>query len=442
LTKSEGGVSENPTTIPVTGYLGSLKQKVSEDAVPGARGVDSSQMKKDDGAVSAEAKATPTSHRGYLDSLMTQTSPEDDLLGEPFVPLYSHTKKGNGAAAHEPSFTFEKYEATEEKFAVKIDFAPETPRPLDDGVSAQSEIVEDDDLPSWVREFMVAEDAASIKDAAFVEQDAFRRPLTKETPHTTKTGGMNVSKDIWETASPMILQGGALRTWSEPTGSVERVQVSLKTEGRALNANVELWHGANNTPLKITIYSDDGGLLPFNAVIETPAGPNTIAIRNTGQIEFPLAACVGTDVEDVAKRLSDMGTRKTIQGGAIHTYPFDRSVTSVQVLLTTNGRPLNATIELLQGPNNDKQVINISTEDGMVCPFFAVIETPGTDNVVRVVNTATADSPMTACVQPYLVESGSDEYARRGWDQHGGTGSFRPERRNDAKYESRKGIFE
>jgi hypothetical protein len=433
----KGGVSEKPTTTPVTGYLGSLSQKASEDAMPGTRGVGGSQTKKDNGGVSAKPKASPTSHSGYLDSLMTQNSPEDDLPGEPFVPPSSHTKKGDGAA-------FEKSEATEEKFAAKIDFAPETPRPispLDGGVPAQSEVVQDDDLPAWVKEFMIAEDAASIENAAFVEQAAFRRPLAKERPNTTKTGGMNVSKDIWETASPMILQGGALRTWSEPTGSVERVQVSLKTEGRALNANVELWHGANNTPLKITIYSDDGGLRPFNAVIETPAGPNTIAIRNTGQIEFPLAACVGTDVEDVAKRLSAMGTLKTMQGGAIHTYPVDRSVTSVQVLLMTNGRPLNARIELLQGPNNDKQVINISTEDGMVCPFFAVIETPGTGHVVRVVNTATLDFPMTACVQPYLVEPGSDDYERRGWD-HGGTGSFRPERRNDAKYESRKGIFE
>jgi hypothetical protein len=437
----KGGVSEKPTAIPVTGYLGSLKQKISENDVPGAPVVAPSQTKKDNVGV---PKATPTSHSGYLDSLMTQTSPEDELPGEPVVAPSSHTKKGDGATAHESFFAFEKTESTEEKFAAKIDFAPETPTPispLDGGVPAQSEFVEDNDLPSWVREFMIAEDAASIENASFVEKAGFRRPLAKEKPNTTKTGGVNVSKDIWETATPMILQGGALRTWSEPTGAVERVQVSLKTEGRALNANVELWHGANNTPLKITIYSDDGGLLPFNAVIETPVGPNTIAIRNTGTVEFPLAACVGTDVEDVAKRLSDMGTLKTMQGGAIHSYPFDRSVASVQVLLMTNGRPLSARIELLQGPNNDKQVIDISTEDGMVCPFFAVIETPGTGNVVRVVNTASVEFPMRACVQPYLVEPGSDEYARRGWD-HGGTSSFRPERRNDAKYESRKGIFE
>jgi hypothetical protein len=261
-----------------------------------------------------------------------------------------------------------------------------------------------------------------------------------EMPNTT--GETKVAKNIWKTTSPSILQGGALRTW--PTGSVQRVQVSMKTEGLPLHANVELWHGPDKTPLKIAIYSDDGGLRPFNAVIETPIGQNTIAIRNTGQMEFPLTAYVGTDVENVAKRLSDMGTPKTIQGGgAIHRYPFDRSVGSVQILLMTGGHPLNARIELSQGKNNEKQILAISTEDGMLHPFFIVVETPGApgiENEVRVFNTATVDFPMTACVEPYMVEFGSDGSGRRGWD-NGGTSPFRPDRKNAAKYESRKGFF-
>jgi hypothetical protein len=282
----------------------------------------------------------------------------------------------------------------------------------------------------------VSDMAASMEKAASMERNNFFQEKTgtnsraMERPAPFKSSDRkSIAKNIWETSPPIILQGGALRTWSETTGSVDRVQVSMMTEGRPLNANVELWHGPDNTPLKMQIYSEDGGLRPFNAVIETPTGQNTIAIRNTGQMEFPLAACVGTDVEDVAQNLANMGSLKTIQGGAIHTYPFDHSIASVQILLMTGGRPLNARIELLQGPNNDKQVIDIYTEDGMLRPFFAVIDTPGTGNVVRIVNTATVEFPMTCSVLPYTVEDTMPRNTEgaRGWDNGGGSStSFLP----------------
>ena len=202
--------------------------------------------------------------------------------------------------------------------------------------------------------------------------------------------------------SDILVQGGSLRTWSYRSPLVEQVQVVLSTEGRPLDADLELWHGPDNTPCKMRVYVENGQLRPFSAVIATPRGPNTVAIRNIGQIEFPIAADVyANDVENPSSDCAASAT--TIQGGALRTYPFDPLVNSVEVLLKTDGRPLNARIELLQGPNNNKQVIELYTEDGCDRPFFCVLETPESGNVVRIVNTAPVEFPMTASVVPHSI---------------------------------------
>ncbi|KAL1514736.1 hypothetical protein AB1Y20_003823 [Prymnesium parvum] len=204
------------------------------------------------------------------------------------------------------------------------------------------------------------------------------------------------------TESTRLVQGGSLLTWSYRSPMVEQVQVDLSTEGRPLDADIELWHGPDNTPTKMRVYVENGKLRPFNAVIETPRGPNTIAIRNIGQIEFPLAAKVSAQYVD--QPVPDCFTSSvTVQGGALRTYPFDPSVDSVQILLRTDGRPLNARIELLQGPNNNKQVIELYTENGLDRPFLCFLQTPGSGNVIRVVNTAPIEFPMTAAVVPYTI---------------------------------------
>ena len=202
----------------------------------------------------------------------------------------------------------------------------------------------------------------------------------------------------------ILVQGGSLRTWTYRSPKVEQVQVVLSSEGRPVDADIELWHGPDNTPCKMRVYVENGRTRPFSAVIETPRGPNTVAVRNIGQIEFPIAANVVADVVDMPS-IDCVQSTTTIQGGALRTYPFDPRVESVQVLLKTDGRPLNARVELLQGPNNNKQVIELYTEDGCDRPFFCVLETPGSGNVVRVVNTAPVEFPMSASVVPGAINN-------------------------------------
>jgi hypothetical protein len=163
------------------------------------------------------------------------------------------------------------------------------------------------------------------------------------------------------------------------------------------------------------VYVENGQLRPFCATIETPRGPNTVAIRNIGQIEFPIAANVIADQVDNPS-VECIAASATIQGGALRTYPFDPTVDSIEVLLKTDGRPLNARIELLQGPNNNKQVIELYTEDGLDRPFFCILETPGSGNVVRIVNTAPVEFPMTAGVVPHSINQRMTSEAVLGGD--------------------------
>mmetsp|Transcript_20513 Transcript_20513/g.48707 ORF Transcript_20513/g.48707 Transcript_20513/m.48707 type:complete len:379 (-) Transcript_20513:267-1403(-) len=230
-----------------------------------------------------------------------------------------------------------------------------------------------------------------------------------------------MSDEVWKNLQPIKVQGGSLRTWSFQSPYVDSIQVHLRTEGRPLNANVELWKGPDNTPQKVAVYLEDGSFRPFRCTILIPDEQNAISIRNTAQMEYPLHAAIqaglyrppssktndeddNNDKQSATERLASIACTRIIQGGAVFTMPFSPTTASVEIVLKTDGRPLNARIELLHGPNNVKQVMELYTEDGFVRPFYAIVDTPGTGNVIRIVNTATVEFPIQASVEPYFVE--------------------------------------
>jgi hypothetical protein len=201
---------------------------------------------------------------------------------------------------------------------------------------------------------------------------------------------------------PIEVQGESLRTWSFEDPRAEVVQVDLSTIGRPLNATVEVWNGNSNTPIQVRAYSDDGELRPFSAVLAIPRAPSTVAVRNKGQVEFPITASV--DQFYVERPSFDhQNFIQNIEGGALRTYPMSPDVEAVEVVIETDGRPLNARIEILQGPNTDKQVIELYTDDGMERPFFATLATPwfgGGNSVVKIINTGPVEFPLLASVVP------------------------------------------
>ena len=86
-----------------------------------------------------------------------------------------------------------------------------------------------------------------------------------------------------------LVHGTSVQTWTfVPSHNVERLQVDLTTPGRPLDARIELWQGPDNIPQKMRVYSENGKECPFSTLIETPVGYNTLAVKNTANMEFPL----------------------------------------------------------------------------------------------------------------------------------------------------------
>ena len=203
------------------------------------------------------------------------------------------------------------------------------------------------------------------------------------------------------------IQGESLKTWSYRSPDVKRIQVTLSSNGRPVDGDIELWNGPDNTPFKMRVYIENGYDRPFNTILETLNNPNTVSIKNIGQIEFPIeASCSIQNI--VLPKKECLTSSKIIQGGALRIYPFDSRIDSVQVYLKTDGRPLNARIELLQGPNNNKQVIELYSEDGNTRPYFGLIATPGSGNVIRIVNTSPIEFPLVAGVVPHSINNDVD----------------------------------
>lgn len=221
------------------------------------------------------------------------------------------------------------------------------------------------------------------------DQHAWRSPTTAPPPEN----------------SPIYVQGGALRTWTFRSVSVMKIQVVLSIDDEPLDADIELWHGPDDTPCKIKLYTEDGQLRPFSAIVGTPRGPGTVAVRNNGNYEKNVAAKVFSDELDSPSDDCLASSASTqIIGGEFQTYPFHPSIDSVQVLLRTDGHALNAKIQLLHGPNDDnKETIEVYHEGGFDDLFFCFIETPGSDNAVRVYNTGVGGFPINAAVVPHAV---------------------------------------
>jgi hypothetical protein len=214
---------------------------------------------------------------------------------------------------------------------------------------------------------------------------------------------------IFSLSPPVRVQGETLKTWNIGEVTTERVQISLKSQGRPIDTNIELWHTPSYIPSKFRVYSEDGKLRPINAVWETPQHPKTVAVYNTGPMEQAFDASVANTGLQTAYEFLASVRPDSVQGGRITSYSFGPEVESVQVLLKTDKRNMKIKIELTQGPNQVKQMIEVYSSFGIKNPFYTVFQTPGANNAIRIINQETLEFPIDCWVIPYETGSGFTE---------------------------------
>ena len=192
------------------------------------------------------------------------------------------------------------------------------------------------------------------------------------------------------------VEGLTRKTWKFNDLSKDRVQVAVTSEGRPVHADVQLWLGPDWTPFTLKAYSEDGKLRPIQTLVGTRNKAAMIEVRNVGEYEFPFKAASNYAKGAMAKVHSEIPATTSgerCDGGALRSYPLSASAKQLEVVLNTDGKQLNARIELLNAPNNPKQTFEVFTNTGELNSLCVCFETPDAGNTVRIRNLAPVEFP-------------------------------------------------
>mmetsp|Transcript_108384 Transcript_108384/g.312255 ORF Transcript_108384/g.312255 Transcript_108384/m.312255 type:complete len:332 (-) Transcript_108384:318-1313(-) len=222
---------------------------------------------------------------------------------------------------------------------------------------------------------------------------------------------MDASAPRQQSSQRSTIQGaGSRATWVSPDPyGFDEMNVHLGTAGRPLFANVEHWSGPNNTPSRMLLMSEDGGARPWMTKFRTPTNVHSgvTQVRNMGPMEFPIEASVTATNSPERSGISTEGMigaqmtkPRTIDGGALKTFGFDHSVDQVYLEISSDGLPINARIELWQGPSNTKAIGKIYTDHGLKRPWSALIPLPGYGASICVINEGPMTYPIKVSMDP------------------------------------------
>jgi len=199
------------------------------------------------------------------------------------------------------------------------------------------------------------------------------------------------------------VEGKTRKTWKFNDMTKDRVQVALSSEGRPINSDIQLWLGPDWTPFKMTAYSEDGRIRPVQTIVGTRNKEAMIEVRNIGEFEFPFSAASNYATGSMATLPLEIPANtagERVDGGAIRSFLLDPATEQVEVVLKTDGRQLNARIELLNAPNNAKQTYECFTNNGELNSLCVAFNSPDAGNTIRIINLAPVEFPCYIHLRP------------------------------------------
>lgn len=232
---------------------------------------------------------------------------------------------------------------------------------------------------------------------------------------STTEAGVDLEPAI---AMQRIEGAGTVKTFPIPPDAT-RIEYIVETEGRPMKASIDMWVGPIRQTHTLKIDSQDGSKNPYRGILKVKPAYQELKISNSGPYEFPMSAGIriaSTErADELIKATDDLWDKvdhTVVQGGgAIRSFPIDTSVDVVQLMFWSRdvgGKGPHAKVEVLQGPNNQRQLINARCSGGSQ-PYTCLIETPGAGWTLRITNLKELEFPFECAVVPYKAGKGSGD---------------------------------
>ena len=247
--------------------------------------------------------------------------------------------------------------------------------------------------------------AAEAAEPEEIEEMKVSEAAAESAPLTPPKGWKQVpEEELWgpDKKADMRIEGGStLKTFKMPADA-ERVQYILTSpNGRPVKAKVELWIGPIRCVHEL-IYDCMGGMdFPLRATLQFKKLAPVLKVSTDGSYEFPLECGVFVPEPEESKQIGETckdmfysaplkdrvqgGSTIDDKGGAIRTFDVPPTWEKTQIMVWSKDvgkKSFKTNIEILQGPNNAKQFLNLRC-GGSTQPYHAVIDTPGAGWMIR-----------------------------------------------------------